>query len=233
MEDSREKDIKPSAANDKTSVRIQSPEKKSISGERVQQPQSAEIKNDSNPEIEELFKGLQWVSPPSDKPVKNVKSDVMSQFEKSCMASPFSAHQQKLSVMAQQQSSLMAAAANSSGVPQTFYGNTHQNGPNGVHFSTQNWKGNGNHISRVMMPMAEVQKHMQMGNIQPSFSAGIAAPYPTPSMYNTRPAAPIGHATVNRARASSSHVMAASTVPVPSGRDYDFSSLTQGMFTKR
>ncbi|GMP74827.1 hypothetical protein CsSME_00032121 [Camellia sinensis var. sinensis] len=60
------------------------PETTSTSGESESvNSKSVEIKNQSNCGFEELFKDLQWVTPPaSDKPAKGAKNDVMNLFEK-------------------------------------------------------------------------------------------------------------------------------------------------------
>ncbi|KAK7262718.1 hypothetical protein RJT34_30296 [Clitoria ternatea] len=67
--------------------------------------------------IEDLFKDSPSVTPSltPEKPQKDVKNDIMSLFEKSNMASPFSMHQQQMAMLSQQQSLLMAAAAKSAG----------------------------------------------------------------------------------------------------------------------
>lgn len=80
------------------------------------------------------------------------------------MVSPFSAHQQQLAMLAQQQSLLMAAAAKSAGVMPKFVGNAQQSGPNGTNVPTQNWPNVGYQFPGMMMPGVgnnELQKYMQ------------------------------------------------------------------------
>ncbi|KAI3466155.1 hypothetical protein Pfo_022818 [Paulownia fortunei] len=81
-----------------------------------------ENKSQSASGIEDLFKDSPSVAPSSmsGKPQKDVKNDIMSLFEKSNIVSPFSVHQQQLAMLAQQQSLLLAAAANASGERQKF-----------------------------------------------------------------------------------------------------------------
>ncbi|GFZ03118.1 ARF-GAP domain 5 [Actinidia rufa] len=193
---------------------------------------SGEIKNQYDSGIEELFKDLQWVMPPaSDEPAKDAKSDIMNLFEKSSMASPFSVHRQQNS----------AVAANSCGGSQTFSGNMpHHCHVNAAHFPLNNRHqsqgSNGYRVPVTMIPVTNAQKHMQMGNARPSFPIRSAAPYPITSIYTTgtRPVVPLSHVTTNRASAPSKMVPAPSaSVAVQSIRDYDFSSLMQGMFPKQ
>ncbi|KAL6990988.1 hypothetical protein U1Q18_009109 [Sarracenia purpurea var. burkii] len=233
-EDSSKSNSKPFAVDDNAWAGSQSSERLSTSEESVHS-KSEEIKNQSSSGIEELFKDLQWVTPPtSEKPAKDVKNDIMNLFEKSNMVSPFSVHQQQHSAPAQQQSFLTAGSTKSFGGSQTFYGNMHHHSPiNGSHFPSLSWGSNGSHVSRMMMPIADPQKHLQMGNAQPSCPARSNAPYPQHSMYTTLPVAPFSNININRASAPSSTVQAQSAIPAQSGLDYDFSSLMQGMFNKQ
>jgi len=52
-------------------------------------------------------------------------------------------------------------------------------------------------------------------------------------MYNTSSAVPANGATAAGASNNGTASTASSTLPAQSGKDYDFSSLTQGFFTKR
>uniref|UniRef100_A0A5B6YID3 Putative ADP-ribosylation factor GTPase-activating protein AGD5 n=1 Tax=Davidia involucrata TaxID=16924 RepID=A0A5B6YID3_DAVIN len=228
MEDSRENNSKTSTTDDHAWARFQSAEATSTARDNVP-PNSIESKTQSNSGIEDLFKGLQLVTPQiSDKPPKDAKNDIINLFEKSSMVSPFSVHQQQLAMLAQQQSLLMTAAAKSSGGSQAYCGNILQTGSGGINLPTQNWGNIGNQVPGMMIPVAQPQKYMQMGNIRPSHPTGISAPYPTtPSMYTTGPVAPINGITTTGAGGPPSRLAA------PSGRDYDFSSLTQGFFTKQ
>ncbi|XP_057512965.1 ADP-ribosylation factor GTPase-activating protein AGD5-like isoform X1 [Actinidia eriantha] len=231
MDDARENEAKSSTTSYNARAGFQSAERTLTSGESVHS-KSGEIKNQYDSGIEELFKGLQWVTPPaSAEPAKDAKSDIMNLFEKSSMVSPFSVHQQQNS----------AVTANSCGSSQTFSGNIpHHSHVNDAHFPLNNIHqsqgSNGYRVPVTMIPISNAQKHMQMGNARPSYTIRSAAPYPITSMYttSTRPVVPISHVTTNRASAPSKMVPAPSaSVAVQSIRDYDFSSLMQGMFPKQ
>ncbi|KAF9589677.1 hypothetical protein IFM89_027009 [Coptis chinensis] len=146
----------------------------------------------------------------SQQPQKDLKSDIMSLFEKSKMASPFSVHQQQLAVLAQQQSLLMAAAAKSNG------GAPAAPAPGG------------------RMPVAgQNELQMQMGNVRPSNSSGIYVPFQTPSIYNMETVAPVnGIASGSGVSRPPAMPPASSLTPTRTETDFDFSSLTQGMFSK-
>ncbi|KAA8519857.1 hypothetical protein F0562_014053 [Nyssa sinensis] len=234
MDDSRENDSKTFTANDNAWVGFQSAEATSTAKESIP-PKSIESKTNSNSGTEDLFKDLQWVAPPiSNKPLKDVKNDDnMNVFEKPCRVSPFSVHQQQLAMLAQRQSLFNGAASRSSGGSQTYCGNILQPHSNGIHLPAQNWGSIGNQIPGTMMPVAEQQKYIQMGNIQPSHTAGSYPYYPKSSMYIPGPVAPIYGRTTTGASGSPSILPAPSIIPSRSGREYDFSSLMQGTFGKQ
>uniref|UniRef100_A0A5B7A690 Putative ADP-ribosylation factor GTPase-activating protein AGD5 n=1 Tax=Davidia involucrata TaxID=16924 RepID=A0A5B7A690_DAVIN len=187
--------------------------------------------------VEDLFKDAPLIAPStvSEKPQKDVKNDIMSLFEKSNMVSPFSIHQQQLAMLAQQQSLLMDAAAKSAGGLAKFPGNAQQLGPNGTNLHTQNWPNVGYQFPGMMMSAAgknELQKYMQMGNMGPTNPVGNSVPVPVSSIYAmgqnsyTNGVAPSGASRP----LSASPISTTSTTQ--SGKDFDFSSLTQGMFSK-
>ncbi|RVW93125.1 putative ADP-ribosylation factor GTPase-activating protein AGD5 [Vitis vinifera] len=203
--------------------------------------------------IEDLFKDSPSIMPAaSDKPQKDVKNDIMSLFEKSNMVSPFSLHQQQLAMLAQQQSLLMAAAAKSTGVAPKFSINAQQHSSNGTDLPTQNWPNMGYQIPGMMMQAAgnnDMQKFMQAANMGPTHPAGNSVPFATSryityyfisyqlilpflhrSMYTMGQVAPTnGVATTSVSRPPSA---SPATPPTQPGKEYDFSSLTQGMFSK-
>ncbi|KAI8525415.1 hypothetical protein RHMOL_Rhmol13G0229000 [Rhododendron molle] len=228
MNDSNDNNPKPSPANDNASTGIQSAEKTSTQVESVCS-KSVEIKTQSDPGIEELVRELQWVTTPSnDKPAKDQKNNAMNFFDKPTMVSPFSIHQQQEAALAQQQSFPMATGPTSFAGPQPYYRSMYHPGPiNGVRFPSQ------------MMPTTHLQNNMQMGYLQPSFPArGAATPYLTSSLYTPRPVAPPNSQMTNyRGNAPASSMFnpaPSSNIPAQSGsRDYDLSSLVQGMFTNR
>lgn len=227
MNDSNDNNPKPSPANDNASTGIPSAERTSTQVESVCS-KSVEIKTQSDPGIEELVRELQWVTTPTnDKPAKDQKNNAMNFFDKPTMASPFSIHHQQQAALAQQQSFPMATGPTSFAGPQPYYGSMYHPGPiNGVRFPSQ------------MMPTAHLQNNMQMGYLQPSFTArGAATPYLTSSPYTTRPVAPNSQMTNYRGNAPASSMVnpaQSSNIPAQTGsRDYDLSSLVQGMFTNR
>ncbi|GMP52832.1 hypothetical protein CsSME_00018510 [Camellia sinensis var. sinensis] len=199
-------------------------------------------KTQSTSGIEDLFKDTPSLAPSmvSEKPQKDVKNDIMSLFDKSNMVSPFSAHQQQLAMLAQQQSLLMAAAAKSAGVMPKFVGNAQQSGPNGTNVPTQNWPNVGYQFPGMMMPGVgnnEPQKYMQqsqMGSVGPGL-VGSSVPFPTSSsiytMGQNASISSVAPAGTSRTMPSASPIPSAAP-PTQSAKEYDFSSLTQGFFSK-
>lgn len=192
-------------------------------------------KKQSANEIEDLFKDTPSIAPlMTEKPQKDVKNDIMSLFDKSNMVSPFGSHQQQMAMLAQQQSLLMAAAAaNAAGGLLKVPGNTQQ-GPNGINLLNQNWASAGYHqLYGMMMPGAgknELEKYMQMGNLGNAQPGGSTAQFPATSVH------PVGQSTSSNGVATPGvSVQTASPVSSSStqtGKEYDFSSLTQGLFSK-
>ncbi|XP_038690265.1 ADP-ribosylation factor GTPase-activating protein AGD5-like isoform X2 [Tripterygium wilfordii] len=189
--------------------------------------------------IEDLFKDtpLFTTTPVAEKPQKDVKNDIMSLFEKSNMVSPFSLHQQQLAMLAQQQSLLMAAAAKSAVGDPKLSGKIQQPGSNGVNMPTQNWPNIGYQIPGMMMPVggtAELQKLMQASNMGQAYSTGTSVELPTSSFYSMGQVTQsnvVGNNAVN-ATQPAPPILSASPSPSQSAKDYDFSSLTQGFFSK-
>ncbi|XP_057963259.1 ADP-ribosylation factor GTPase-activating protein AGD5-like [Malania oleifera] len=226
MDDSRENGSETSSADDNAWAGFQTAEATSAP-EKIVSSKSTEGKTQSSSGFEDLFKDAPSFQPLLSEKQKDVKNDIMNLFEKTNMVSPFSVHQQQLAMLAQQQSFLMAAAAKTNGGSQTFPGNLHLPVSNGVHLPAQNWTGIGHQVPGPAMPLPELQKNMQMGSIQPSLPARNAVPFATSSVYTARAVAPVSSvATTGATRPPSAS-------PVSSGKDYDFSSLTHGMFTKR
>ncbi|KAJ6827322.1 putative ADP-ribosylation factor GTPase-activating protein AGD5 [Iris pallida] len=201
-------------------------------------PNPAENKFQSERGIMDLFKD----SPPvaqslaPQKTQANVKNDIMSLFEKSNMVSPYAVHQQQLAFLSQQHTLLMSAAK--SGVPQPFPVSTNQSGMTGSqaptrHFPSQSWPNNGYPIPGMTPITGQngINSFSQQGNImqaQPTMNYGA----PISSMYTMGLPVPINSVIsngVSRPLASP----APSVTPSRSGSDYDFSSLTNGMFSKQ
>ncbi|KAJ0966012.1 hypothetical protein J5N97_027150 [Dioscorea zingiberensis] len=176
--------------------------------------------------IEDLFKA----SPPLTQPLAPMKSqtavknDIMSLFDKSNMVAPYSIHQQQLAFLYQQQA-FLNAAAKSAGTPLTFVPQP----PNRDH-SAQIFANIGYQIPKLtpMVEQTSVNNSSQFGNIQPTVLAGNNGSTPTPSMY------PIGSnngaPTDAASRPSASPALSITSTHL--GKDYDFSPLTQGMFSK-
>ncbi|XP_058001424.1 ADP-ribosylation factor GTPase-activating protein AGD5 isoform X2 [Hevea brasiliensis] len=195
----------------------------------------AENNTNSTSGIEDLFKDSPSLTAPSvtEKHQKDVKNDIMSLFEKSNMVSPFAMHQQQLAMLAQQQSLLMAAAAKSGGVEPKFPGSIQQPGSNGI-LPAQNWPNVGYQIPGLVMPVAgqgDPRKLMQTGNSGLTNLAGSSVPYPMSSFYTSGQVTPVNGVTTGVSPQSGAPVSSGNSSQ--SGKDYDFSSLTQGMFPKQ
>ncbi|XWS27956.1 hypothetical protein CRYUN_Cryun25bG0024800 [Craigia yunnanensis] len=193
-------------------------------------PKAAEKNSKSATGIEDLFND----SPPlatnqvPEKPQKDVKNDIMSLFEKSNMVSPFAMHQQQLAMLAQQQSLLMAAAAKSA------LGNSQQPPSNGTSIPIQTWPNIGYQIPGMVMPVAgqaDLQKLMQTMKMGHTPQLGNSVAYPSSSFYTLGQVTPAnGVATTGTSKPQSTSLVSSAN---SSAKDYDFSSLTQGMFTKQ
>lgn len=184
--------------------------------------------------IDDLFKDSSTLSSSvstsslSEKLPKDVKNDIMNLFDKSNMVSPFAMHQQQLAQLAQQQSLLMAAAAASGNLK--IPGDVQQ-GPNGSNIVNQSWPHVGYQFPGMMMPASgktELEKYLQAGA---AHSAGNFVPVSSSSVYQmgqnysgngTVPSMPSGDTATTLSSSST-----------PSTKEDDFSSLTQGMFSKR
>ncbi|XP_015576167.1 ADP-ribosylation factor GTPase-activating protein AGD5 isoform X1 [Ricinus communis] len=192
-------------------------------------PNISESKMHSKQEAERIIKDSPPVAPFSGKPQNEAKNDIMNLFEKSSKASPFSVHQQQITMLSQEQQVLMAAAVKSGGF-QTCPPNVQNVIPNGSYLSSHNWGSIGYQLPGMMMPTTDLQKHIQIGNNQHIYSAGNSVNIPVSSMYSPGPVAPINGVTNIR-----------STMPPPSfpmapaqpQGYYDLSYLEQGMSTKR
>ncbi|XP_073100351.1 ADP-ribosylation factor GTPase-activating protein AGD5 isoform X2 [Elaeis guineensis] len=197
-----------------------------------------ESKSQSASVTEDLFKDPTSVVLPSDpeKSQANVKNDIMSLFDKSNMVSPYAIHQQQLAFV--QQQSLLMAAAKFGSAPSTFPGKTHQPGgtdslaPDG-NLPAQIWPNLGYQVPGVSPLAGQPNTNMlnQIGNISQAHPSGNFSPLPTSSMYAAGLSAPVNGATTGGARRNSTS-SSPSTTPNQSFSDYDFSSLTQGMFSK-
>ncbi|KAK6264794.1 Arf GTPase activating protein - like 6 [Theobroma cacao] len=176
--------------------------------------------------IEDLFRDSTTVKQTfPEKPQEDAKPDIQYS---SSMVSPTSIHQQQLAMLSQQQS-FMATAAKPNGGSQAFPVNAHH----GMHFPAPNSGSIGHQFPRVVMPVAGLQKHMLVGSNQQMYRAGNSVNFPTSSLHTPGPGVPptIGMKSIGGRPISASPVP--SVTPTQWGKDYDFSSLTQGMFTKQ
>ncbi|XVE80222.1 hypothetical protein DITRI_Ditri14bG0122300 [Diplodiscus trichospermus] len=224
--------------------------------DKTDPPKAAEKNTQSATGIEDLFNNV----PPlttnqvAENPQKDIKNDIMSLFEKSNMVSPFAMHQQQLAVLAQQQSLLMAAAAKSApgnsqqplamlaqqqsllmaAAAKSAPGNPQQPPSNGTSIPTQTWPNIGYQIPGMMMPVAgqaDLQKLMQTMKMGQTPQVGNSVAYPSSSFYALGEVTSAnGAATTGASKPQSASVVSSAN---SSGKDYDFSSLTQGMFTKQ
>ncbi|KAM3343334.1 ADP-ribosylation factor GTPase-activating protein AGD5 [Capsicum galapagoense] len=184
--------------------------------------------------IDDLFKDSSTLSSSvstsslSEKPPKDVKNDIMNLFDKSNMVSPFAMHQQQLAQLAQQQSLPMAAAAASGTLK--IPGNVQQ-GPNG----STGWPHVGWEFPGMMTPAdgkTEMEKYLQMGMMGATHLAGNSAALSTSSVYPTGQNYS-GDGTVIPSVPSGGAATTLSSSSTQSKKEDDFSSLTQGMFSKR
>ena len=128
------------------------------------------------------------------------------------------------------------AALKAGNAPQMIPGNANllnANGPNAPNGSlpSQNWP-NLDYQNPGSTPAAASQNGVtKAGNNNQDFSSGNFS-FGTPGVYNTSSVGPANGVTTAGANKSTSS-SASSTFPSQSGKEYDFSSLTQGMFSKR
>nr|XP_028959052.1 ADP-ribosylation factor GTPase-activating protein AGD5-like isoform X2 [Malus domestica] len=204
-----------------------------LTEEKSKRPESSESK------IQPKYGGLEdlFVHPTPDtqpfsmKPQNYVQNDIMNLFEKSSVASPSSVHQQQLAMPYQQQALPMATVAKSSGshsVPANVQPGSHSI----QHLPARNGQSIGRQVPGYLVPV-HPQHYPQIGNSYHTRPVENTVPFQTSSMYRTRPVTPINGVTNIRANGFSSASPISSFPSTKSGSDFDFSSLTQGLFTKR
>ncbi|KAJ8497592.1 hypothetical protein OPV22_008144 [Ensete ventricosum] len=155
------------------------------------------------------------------------------------MASPYSIHQQQLASVSQQQS-FQTAASKPVCVNSTLPGRTNnQTVLNGylarnVSLPYQNWSNLGYQDPGIMPPASHKGVNIagqQVGNNRLGHPSGIYKASPTSGTWNMGSAGPINGLT--KGGMSKSFASPAASVTLSrSGSDYDFSSLTKGMFSK-
>ncbi|KAL3821524.1 hypothetical protein ACJIZ3_007429 [Penstemon smallii] len=251
------------SGDDNTWAGFQSADTLSSTTEKTTPAKVDDSKSQSASGIEDLFKDSPSMTPSSisGKPQIDVKNDIMSLFEKSNTVSPFAQHQQQLAMLAQQQSILMAAAANASGGKLNAHhqqlamlaqqqsllmaaaanasggkpnapGSSTQPGVNGTNLPNQTWPNIGFQFPGMMMPAAgkiELDKYTQMGNSGPTQPVGNSFALPMSSAYALGPNASSNGSMPSGAGKPTASVSSGS---LQSGKEYDFSSLTQGFFSK-
>lgn len=236
MDGPNENGSETASADDNAWAGFQSAQEASTA-EKTVPPKPVESSNKSNSGLEDLFKDTPIITPSvSEKPQKDLKNDIMSLFEKSNMVSPFAMHQQQLAMLAQQQSILMAAAVKSTGADPKFPVNTQQPLPNGTNIPIQVWPNMGYQIPGMMMPVAgqgDQQKLAQARNLGSSNLVGSSVPYSTSGFYGVGQVPSTNGVTSTGASKTQSPSPMSSASPTQSAKDYDFSSLTQGFFSKQ
>ncbi|KAL1206543.1 ADP-ribosylation factor GTPase-activating protein AGD5 [Cardamine amara subsp. amara] len=185
--------------------------------------------------IEDLFKDTPILTS-QQAPQKDVKGDIMSLFEKTNIVSPFAMHQQQVAMLAQQQALYMAAAKAAGGTPN---GVNQQAVANALNLASANWSNtSGYQIPGMTNPVggqADLQKLMQNMNMRPTQPQENTLQYPLSGFYTTGQANPVNGMNPNSTGKPQSSSAAQPTNTTPSsqsGKDFDFSSLMDGMFTK-
>ncbi|KAE8706533.1 putative ADP-ribosylation factor GTPase-activating protein AGD5 [Hibiscus syriacus] len=131
--------------------------------------------------------------------------------------------QQQLALLAHQQSLLMAAPENTQQLPST-----------GSSIHSQAWPNIGYQIPGIMMPVgaqADLQKLSQ--TMQSGQTQQVGNNVASSSFYALGQVTPASGAATNGASKPQSASPVSSMNYSHTGKDYDFSSLTQGLFTKR
>ncbi|KAG6500966.1 hypothetical protein ZIOFF_040829 [Zingiber officinale] len=196
--------------------------------------------------VEDLFKDpTSSLQPSAEKKTQpDLKNEIMSLFDTSNMVSPFALHQQQLTFLAHQQAHAMTANKpdNSPSTVSAF--GTHQlntsdsNSMKG-NIASQSW-GNFTYQLPGNVPFGSQYPNNfgQMGNISHTLSENVGhvrASRPAILIPNFLPCS-LSALELSRSTDGVNPVHAASSSSMSSGQssnDYDFSSLTQGMFSKR
>ncbi|KAJ8443441.1 hypothetical protein Cgig2_026228 [Carnegiea gigantea] len=144
----------------------------------------------------------------------------------------FAVHQQQLALLAQQQTLLMAAAAQSAMGTSKSPVNMQQPGLNGSGMPIQNWPNVVYQILGLTMPSAgikELQNFVQVRNIQSLHKPLVPTLFPIPGFYPMGQGMPVHGTSTIEASPNSSASAVFSETPSQRAKDYDFSSLTQGL----
>ncbi|XP_052162352.1 ADP-ribosylation factor GTPase-activating protein AGD5 [Oryza glaberrima] len=242
MDGTTEKEAESSSNDDSAWEGFQSAEPVP-SSDKKDSAKPVESKPQSTSGIEDLFKDSPAVTVSSAPaaPQVNVKNDIMSLFEKSSMVSPYAVQQQQLAFMTpqqlallSQQQALLMAALKAGNAPQMIPGNAsllNGNGSNPANggLPSQSWT-NLAYQNPGLAPVAAQNGATKVANNNQEFSFGNFN-FSTPGAYNTSSSVPANGAASAAANKSTSPT--SSSLPSQSGKEYDFSSLTQGLFSKR
>ncbi|URE22406.1 Core-2/I-Branching enzyme [Musa troglodytarum] len=238
MDGTSENGTESSSVNDNSWADFQSAELTSAL-ETNSTTKSVESKNENALGVEELLKESTSLTQPSTEkmPQTDVKNDIMSLFDKSNMASPFALQQQQLVYLPQQQALLMAAGK-SNNAPQEYSPRTHHRSVSDSNTMkgniAQSWVNFGYQVP-ANVPLAGhlySNNSSQMGNftyLHPSGSYGPVAASGLHALGSSASADGLAAA----GGVNNPHATSPSTTNSRSLSEYDFSSLTQGMFSKR
>nr|CAD1832162.1 unnamed protein product [Ananas comosus var. bracteatus] len=196
--------------------------------------ESAESKSKPPSGIEGLFKDSPAEVPTLDpeKSQKNVKNDIMGLFDKSNMGSPYTIHQQQLAFISQQQAFLVAASQSGTALPAQKPGTTVI--ASNSSFPIQNWPKEGNQFPGMTLSAGEEDNKRlnQKDYVEQAHPLGNYGPFPTLGMYAPGSTVPGKKVTEDGGSGTANASSSRSTTPNQSLSDYDFSSLTQGLFSK-
>ncbi|KAF0905994.1 hypothetical protein E2562_009015 [Oryza meyeriana var. granulata] len=244
MDGTTEKESESSSNDDSAWEGFQSAEPVPSSDKKDSAKPVVESKPQSTSGIEDLFKDSPSVTVSSAPAVSqaNVKNDIMSLFEKTSMVSPYAVQQQQLAFMTpqqlallSQQQALLMAALKAGNAPQMIPGNDsllNGNGSNPANGSlpSQSWTNLG-YQNPGLTPAAAQNGVTKVANNNQEFSSGNFN-FSAPGVYSISPSVPANGAVTASANKSTASPTS-SSLPSQSGKDYDFSSLTQGLFSKR
>ncbi|XP_078176203.1 ADP-ribosylation factor GTPase-activating protein AGD5-like isoform X1 [Carex rostrata] len=190
-------------------------------------PENSHKNAKSTSTIEDLFNdppaAPSTTSVPSNSQ-KNLKDDILSLFDKASTVSPFAMHQQQLAYLSQQQALLLAATkSQKTDNPISVTAASNSNGS----FALPNWP----NMSHPGVPLPGMTTSASTVTQVQAFPPGNYASLPTAGLYSSTMNNPNnGLATSQTGQPSASP--SPSTTPNQSLSEFDFSSLTKGMFTK-
>jgi stromal membrane-associated protein len=190
-------------------------------------PENSHKNAKSTSSIEDLFNDPPAAPSTTSVPAnsqKNLKDDILSLFDKANTVSPFAMHQQQLAYLSQQQALLLATAkSQKTENPISAAAASNSNGS----FALPNWP----NMSHPGVPLPGMTTSASTVTQAQAFPPGNYASLPTVGLYTSTLNNPNnGLATSKTGQPSASP--SPSTTPNQSLNEFDFSSLTKGMFTK-